>query len=185
MAKPYGSPSSSSSPSSKTLSKEAFPKLLESLEDRGVELKIILSIQPFSSHPPPTSDIGSLADIGPESLENPVQTPESSLTTDGQLGLAIYPLNPLVALVVISLQHWYSSCHQPGVPLELSRHTSSVVRCHLFPAMEPKGEALVTSLDQSEVSTPHTIEEDNFLLKSFPTQGEFPLVCIEIFHPFI
>ena len=64
MVEPIGSPSSSSSPLSERLSEEPFPELLESLEDQGVELRIILSIQPLSSHPPPTSDTGSPFDIG-------------------------------------------------------------------------------------------------------------------------
>ena len=72
MAKPFGSPSSYSSPLYSRLSEEPFPELPESLEDQAIELKIILRIQPLSSHPSPTSDTGSPADIGPESLNNPV-----------------------------------------------------------------------------------------------------------------
>lgn len=102
MVEPSISPSSFSSPPSEILYEEPFPQLPESLEDQGVELEIILSIQPLSSHPLPTSDTGSLADIRPESLDNPVQTPKSSPTTDGQLGLVIYPPNRLFDPVVIS-----------------------------------------------------------------------------------
>ena len=83
MVEPSGSPSSSSSPPPERLSEELFPELLESLEDQGVELGIVFSIQPLSSFPPPTSDIGSLADLGPKSPDKPIQTLESSLTTDG------------------------------------------------------------------------------------------------------
>lgn len=103
MAEPYGSPSSSSSPPSVILFEESFPELLESLEDQGVELEIFLSIQHLSSRPQPTFDTGSSTDLGPESPDNPVQTLENSLTTDGQLGLVIYPPNPLFHPVVISL----------------------------------------------------------------------------------
>jgi len=45
VAQPFGSPSSSSSPPSKRFPKEHFPKLPESLEDQGVELRIVLRIQ--------------------------------------------------------------------------------------------------------------------------------------------
>ena len=72
MAKPSGSPNSSSSPPSERLFEELFPKLLESLEHQGVELEIVLSIQTLSFHPPPTFDIRSSIDIGPESPHNPV-----------------------------------------------------------------------------------------------------------------
>jgi len=185
VAKPFGSPSSSSSPPSERLSVEPFPELLESLEDQGVELRIILSIQPFPSHPLPISNIGSPANFGPESLDNPIQTLESLPTTDSQLGLVIYPLNPLFDPIVISLQHLYNLYNQPSVPLELSPHTSSIVRRHLFPAMEPEGDALVTSLDESEVSTPHTIEEEEhtFPLEGFPYIGSIPISVYQEFFP--
>ena len=101
MVEPTGLPSSSSSPLSERLSKEPFPEFPQSLEDQGVELVIFLSIQPFSSHPPP-SDTGSLSDIGPKSLDNPIQTPESPLTSEGHLGLVVFPLNPLFDSIVIS-----------------------------------------------------------------------------------
>jgi len=102
VVEPSGSPSSSSSPLSERSFEESFPEFPQSLEDQGVELGIVLSIQTFSSHPPPPSDIGSLSDIGLESLDNLIQTPESLLTSEGQLGLVVYPLNPLFDLVVIS-----------------------------------------------------------------------------------
>lgn len=105
MAEPSSAPSSSSSPPSERLSEDPLPILLESLEHQGFEIRTVLSIQPLSSLPPPTSDTGSPTDIGPKSLDNPVQTPESSPTTDGQFGLVIYPLNPLFDPVVISLYH--------------------------------------------------------------------------------
>lgn len=132
MVEPSGSPSSYSSPLSERLSEEPFPELPQSLEDQGVELGIVLSIQTLSSHPSPTSDTRSCADFGPESPDNPVQTPESSLTTNGQLGLVIYPLNPLFNPVVISPQFPYNPYDQPAVPLELSPpylfgHSSSFV----------------------------------------------------------
>jgi len=99
---PSSSPSSSSSPPSERLSEESFPELPKSLEDQGFELGIVLSIQPLSSHPLPTFDIGSSVDLGSKSPDNPVQTPENSPTTDGQHRLVIYPLNPLFDPVVIS-----------------------------------------------------------------------------------
>lgn len=82
MAKPTSSPSSSSCPLSERLSEEPFPKLSKSLEDQGVELGIVLSIQPFSPRPPPL-DTGSLSDINLESSANPIQTPESPPTFEG------------------------------------------------------------------------------------------------------
>ena len=81
---------------------ESFPELPESLEDQGVELRIVLRIQPLSSRPPPAFDTGSSIDLGLESLDNPIQTPTNSLTTDGQHGLVIYTPNPLFDPVVIS-----------------------------------------------------------------------------------
>lgn len=102
MAKQSCSPSSSFSPSFEKLFEGPFPELLESLEDQGVELGIFLSIQPLSSCPPPTLDTGSPADFGPESPDNHIQTPKSYLTTNDQLGLVIYPSNPLFDPVVIS-----------------------------------------------------------------------------------
>lgn len=74
----------------------------QSLEDQGVELGIVLIIQPLSSCRPP-SNIGSLSNIGPESLDNPIQTPESLPTSEGQLGLVVYPMNHLFERIVISL----------------------------------------------------------------------------------
>ena len=72
MAKPSGSPNSSTSPPSERLFKEMFPELPASLEDQDVELTIVLSIQPLSSRPLPTFDTGSFVDLGPESLDNPI-----------------------------------------------------------------------------------------------------------------
>ena len=101
MVEPLGFPSSSSSPLSERSSEEPFPKLPQSLEDQGVELGIVLSIQPLSSHPPLPLDTRSLSDIGPESLDNPIQTPKSVPISEGQLGLVVYPLNPLFDPIVI------------------------------------------------------------------------------------
>ena len=120
MAEPSGSPSSSSTPPSERSSEEPLPELSQSLEDQGVELGIVLSIQPLSSCPPPPSDTGSLTNIGLESLDNLIQTLKSQLTPDGQLGLVVYPLNPLFNPVMISPQRLYSSYDQPGISLELS-----------------------------------------------------------------
>ena len=103
MVEPFGSPSSSSSPSSERLFEEPFPELPESLKDQYVELAIFLSIQPLSSHPPSTFDNGSSADLGPEYLDNPIQTPENSRTSDSQHGLVIYPPSPLFDPILISL----------------------------------------------------------------------------------
>lgn len=83
MVEPSSSPYSSSSPLSKRLSEEPFPKLSESLEDQNVELTIVLSVQPLSSHPPPTFDTGSPVDLGLQSPDNPVRTLDNSSTTDG------------------------------------------------------------------------------------------------------
>ena len=102
MAEPSNSPNSSSSPPFERLSEEPFLELPKSLEDQDVELAIFLSIQPLSSHPPPTFDTGSFTDLGSESPDNLVQTLENSSMTDGQLGLVIYPPNPLFHPVVIS-----------------------------------------------------------------------------------
>lgn len=87
------------------MSEDPFPELLESLDDQGVELRIVLSIQPLSSCPLPTFDTGSSTNLGLESLDNLVQTPDSSPTTDSKLGLVIYPLNPLFDPIVISTKH--------------------------------------------------------------------------------
>jgi len=44
-----------------------------------------------------------------------------------------------------------------------------MVICHrLFPAMEPEGDDLVTSPNESEVSTPHTVDEEEH---PFPPEG--------------
>jgi len=56
---PSGSPSFSSSPLSEILSEESFTELPESLEDQGVELRIVLRVQPLSSHPLATFNNGS------------------------------------------------------------------------------------------------------------------------------
>lgn len=108
MVEPSSSPSSSSSPLSERLSEEPFPELPESLEDQGVELRIVLSSQPLASCPPPAFGIGLSADFGLGSLDNPIQTPKNSPTIDNELGQVIYPPNPLFDLVVISLQQPYS-----------------------------------------------------------------------------
>ena len=158
MAEPSGSPNSSSSPPYEILSKESFPELSKSLEDQNVELIIVLSVQTLSSHPSLTFDSGSSGDLCPESSDNLVRTPENSPTIDDQLGPIIYPLNPLFDAVDISPQCPYSSYDQLSDPLELSPHTHSTIHHRLFSNMEPKGNALVTSLDESKVSSPHTIE---------------------------
>ena len=101
MAEPTSSPRSYASPLSEIFSEEPFPELLQSLEDQGVELGIVLSIQCLSSHPPP-SNTGSLSDISPKSVDNLIQTPESLPTLEGQLGLVLYPTNPLFDSIVIS-----------------------------------------------------------------------------------
>jgi len=77
---------------------------------------------------------------------------------------------------LISPQHPYNPYNQPGVPLELSPCTSLDVRRHLFPDMEPKGDAPVTSSEESKVSTPHTFEEEEhpFPPKGFPYTGGIP-----------
>ena len=48
------------------------PKLPQSLEDQGLELGIVLSIQPLSSHPPP-SDSRSSQESNLNSSDNPIQ----------------------------------------------------------------------------------------------------------------
>lgn len=55
MEKPSGSPSSSSTPPSKRSSEEPLLELPQSLKDQGVEFRIVMSIQPLSSHPPPSN----------------------------------------------------------------------------------------------------------------------------------
>ena len=175
MAEPTGSPSSSSSPLSERLSEEHFLELPQSLEDQGVELGIVLSIQPLSSRPPP-SDTGSLSNIGPESPNNPIQTPESPPTSEGQLRLVVYPLNPLFDPVVISPQRPYNSYNQMGIPSELSPRTSSIVRRCLFSPMESEGEIPVSSLGHSNVSathTPHVNDEQEYEFppEAFPNMG--------------
>jgi len=78
--------------------------------------------------------------------------------------------------VVISSQRPYIPYDQSGVPLELSPHTSSVVRHRLFPDMELEGDAPVTSPEESEVSTPHTVEEEEYPFppEGFPYTGSIP-----------
>lgn len=173
MAKPSHSRSSSSSPLFEILYEESFPELPESLEDRCVELEIVLRSQPLSSRPLPTFDTGSSGDLGLESPNNPVQTLENSSNTDGQLGLVLYPINHLFDPIAISPQGPYSPYNQPGVPLELSSHTSLAIHHRLFPNMELKFDALVTSLEESEFSTPHTVEEKalHFPPEGFPNSG--------------
>lgn len=158
MAEPSGSPISSSYPPSKRLSEEPLPELSEPFVDQNVEFMIVLGVQPLSSHPLPTFDLGSSVDLDLESLDNLVQTQENSPTTDVQLGLVIYPPNPLFDTVEISPQCPYNFYNQSSVPLKLFPSTHSTVRHRLFPNMEPKGDAPITSLDESKVSTPHIIE---------------------------
>lgn len=190
MAEPSGSPISSYSPPSERLSKELFPELPKSLEDQNIELAIFLSVQPLSSRPPPTFNSGSSTDLGPESPDNLVRTPKNSSTTDGQLGLVIYPPNPLFDVVEISSQHPYSLYDQLGVPLELFPNTRSTIRHHLFSDMELEGDAPDTSPDESEVSTPHAVEGEELQLQfppeAFPySEGipaSFPPGCVSLGH---
>ena len=109
------------------MSEELFPEVPESLEDQDVELTIVLSIQPFSSRSPPAFDTGSSTNLGPESPENPVQTLKKSLTTDGHLGLVIYPPNPLFDPVVISPQRRPAECSFGTIRSYLFDHSSSFV----------------------------------------------------------
>lgn len=51
-------------------------ELRQSLEDQGLELGIVLSIQPFSSRLPP-SDSWSPQEYDLDSSDNPIQTPKS------------------------------------------------------------------------------------------------------------
>lgn len=81
MAKPSISPNSSSSPLFERLFEEPLVELSKSLEDQNVELTIVLGVQPLSYHPP-TFNLGSFADLGPESLDNPVRTPNNSSIID-------------------------------------------------------------------------------------------------------
>ena len=109
-------------------SQGVHPKLPQSLEDQGVELGIVLSIQPLSYRPRPTSDTRSPVDIGPESPNNPVQTPKSSPTTDSQHGLVICPLNPLFEPVVTSVQSVRSvGCSFGIIPSYFFSRSSSFV----------------------------------------------------------
>ena len=127
-----------------------------------------MSIQPLSSRPPP-SDTGSPYKSSPESPDNPIQTPKSPPTSEGQLRLVVYPLNPLFDPIVISPYHPYSLYYQLGIPLELSPRTSSVV-CHLlFSPMESEGEIPVSSPSHSEVSiVGHGVVFYLFSAHSFP-----------------
>lgn len=79
---------------------------------------------------------------------------------------------------MISPQCPYGPYNQSGVPLELSPHTHSVIHYHLFPNVEPKGNAPVTSPDEYEVSTPHTIEGEDFPFphKGFPYSRGIPTI---------
>ena len=86
---------------SERLPKELSLELPVSLEDQGVELRIVLSIQPLTSHPLPTSDTGSPVELGPKSLDNPVQTLKSFPAIDSQPGLIIYLNNPFFDPIVI------------------------------------------------------------------------------------
>jgi len=90
MVEPSSLPHSSSSPPSGRSSRETFPELSQSLEDQGVELGIILSIQPLSSHAPP-SDTGSPYESSSKSHHNTIQTSKISLTFDSPQGLVIDP----------------------------------------------------------------------------------------------
>lgn len=122
----------------------------------------------MSSRPPPTFDSGSSTHPSLESPDSPVRSRKNLPTTNGQLGLVIYPANPLFVVVEISLQHPYSPYDQLGVPLQLSPSTLSVIHHHLFYDMEPKGDAPVTSMDESKVSTPHTVEGEELKLQFSP-----------------
>lgn len=101
------------------------------------------------------------------------------MTPETWQGLVVYTLNSLFDLVLISLQHLYNPYDRPGIPLELSPQTSSVVRHRLFPPMESKGEIPVSSPGHSEVSathTPHVFDDQGyqFLLEGFPYMGSIP-----------
>lgn len=74
---------------------------------------------------------------------------------------------------MISLQHPYSSYDQLGVPLELSPRTRSIIHHRLFLDMEPEGDDPITYLEESEVSTPDTVEEEDFHFRPevFPYSG--------------
>lgn len=86
--------------------------------------------------------------------------------------MVIYPLKTLFDIVEILSQRPYSRYDQPGVPLELSPNTRSVIFHHLFSNMEHAGDAPVTSLDESKFSTSHTIEGGELQLQ-FPPK-DFP-----------
>ena len=51
--------------------------------------------------------------------------------------------------------------------------------------MEPEGNALVTSLDESKVSTPHTVEEEEhqYPPEGFPYTGSIPIKVYQDFSP--
>jgi len=86
---------------------------------------------------------------------------------------------------VISLQHSYNPYNHPGILLELSPRTSLVVRHCLFPPMESEGEILVSSSGHSEVSTPHTIEEEEYPFppEGFPYTRSIPISVYRDFPP--
>lgn len=166
MVEPSGLSRSSSSPPSGRSSRETFPKILQSLENQGVELWIVLSIQPLSSHLPP-SEYRSPYESSLESPDNPIQTLESLQTFNNLQRLVSYPPDPFV----ISPQHPYSPYDQPSVPLELSPR-SSLAHRWLF-SMESKGEIPISSLSQSEVSATHTPQVGNEQPYELPLEG-FP-----------
>lgn len=60
-------------------SQGAHPELPRWLEDHDVELGIFMSIQPWSSRPPP-SNSWSPQESNLDSSDNPIQTPESLQT---------------------------------------------------------------------------------------------------------
>lgn len=79
-------------------------------------------------------------------------------------------MNPLFDIVEISPECPYSSYAYLGIPLELSPTTRSAIRPCLFSNMEPKGNAPITSPDESGVSTTHTVEKEELKLQ-FPPKG--------------
>jgi len=103
-------------------------ELPQSHEDQCFELGIIPSIQPLSSHPPP-SDSWSPQEVDLETPDNPIQIHESMQTPESSHRLVIHPLNPLFDSIVISHQRPYNPYDRSGIPLELSPCTYQVP-CH-------------------------------------------------------
>lgn len=69
--------------------------------------------------------------------------------------------------------------------MELSPRTSSVVRFFLLPVMEPKGDSLVTSLDESNIYTPQIVSEEEYPFppEGFPYTGIIPISVYQEFLP--